>query len=79
MMPEAETCAATCCRSSTSRVFRGNGEFGVSAGLRGGAGRTRTGNHPVISPSRQVPNPAPTNTAWKMVAERTGLLLRTER
>ena len=25
-------------------MFRGDGEFGVSTGLRGGAGRTRTGN-----------------------------------
>ncbi len=33
-----------------SRVFRGDGELGVSAGLRGGAGRTRTGNQTVISP-----------------------------
>jgi hypothetical protein len=62
-----------------SRVFREDGELGVSAGLRGGAGRTRTGNQTVISPSRQVPNPARTNTASKMVAERTGILLRTER
>src|SRR2546426_4672195 len=28
-------------------VFRGDGELGVSAGLRGGAGRTRTGNQTV--------------------------------
>jgi hypothetical protein len=38
-----------------SRVFREDRELGVSAGLRGGAGRTRTGNQTVISPSRQVP------------------------
>jgi hypothetical protein len=44
-----------------SRVFRGDGEFGVSAGLRGGAGRTRTGNQTVIGHSRQVPK----NTAWE--------------
>jgi hypothetical protein len=62
-----------------SRVFRGDGERGVSAGLRGGAGRTRTGNQTVISPSWQVPNAARTNTASKMIAERTGILLRTER
>jgi hypothetical protein len=73
------------------RVFRGDGEFGVSAGLPGnqtvmergysaetgnsglaqncmvGAERTRTGNQTVISP------------ASKMLAERTGILLRTER
>ncbi len=36
-----------------SRVFRGDGELGVSAGLRGGAGRTRTGNQTVISPTGQ--------------------------
>jgi hypothetical protein len=47
-----------------SRVFRGDGEFGVSAGLRGGgAGRTRTGNQTIISPSRQVPNQRAQNTA----------------
>jgi hypothetical protein len=48
-----------------SRVFRGDGELGVSAGLRGGAGRTRTGNQTVISPSRRVPKPARTNTAGR--------------
>jgi hypothetical protein len=32
-----------------------------------------------FSPSPQASNPARTNTAWKMVAERTGILLRTER
>jgi hypothetical protein len=32
-----------------SRVFRGDGELRVSAGLRGGPGRTRTGNQTVIS------------------------------
>jgi hypothetical protein len=31
-----------------SRVFRGDGELGVRAGLRGGAGRTRTGNQTVM-------------------------------
>src|SRR6266700_6262184 len=32
-----------------SRVFRGDGELGVSAGLRGGAGRTRTSHQTVMS------------------------------
>ncbi len=40
-------------RVTKARVFRGDGEFGVSAGLRGGAGRTRTGNQTVISPTGQ--------------------------
>jgi hypothetical protein len=38
-----------------SRLFGGDGELGVSAGLRGGAGRTRTCNQPVMSGLLQSP------------------------
>ena len=38
-----------------SRVFRGDGEFGVSAGLRGGAGRTLTCNQIVMNGMLQSP------------------------
>ena len=36
-------------------MFRGDRELGVSAGLRGGAGRTRTCNQPVMSSLLQSP------------------------
>ncbi len=56
----------------------------VSTGLRGGAGRTRTGNQTVISSMLLPQQPASSgsgahDSASTMVAERTGLRLRIER
>jgi hypothetical protein len=52
-------------------------------GLRGGAGRTRTCNQIVMSGMLQSPSdrqfPDPARAITKMIAERTGILPRTER
>jgi hypothetical protein len=55
------------------------GNSGLAQDCVVGLGGLEPATRRLSAPSRQVPNPAPTNTAWKMVAERTGILLRTER
>src|SRR5215510_7471064 len=69
-------------RPAKPQVFVKPREISVSVGLRGGAGRTRTCNQPVMTGMLQsqrwpFPDPARGN-ATKMIAERTGILPRME-
>src|SRR5262249_57994452 len=70
-------------RPAKPRVFVKPREISVSVGLRGGAGRTQTSNQPVMdSVSRSLASIFTFDTrkpSKKMIAERTGILPRTER
>ena len=75
--------ASRLCAPQKPGVFVKPREISVSVGLRGGPGRTRTSNQPVMdSVSRSLASIFASDTRKqnkKMIAERTGILPRTER